>query len=307
MIRPQASSDIPGFGLYGESSASQDPGFVHIEDIAARSREIGWRIKPHRHDNLLQVLCIFDGELDMQLDDENHCLRGGWAITIPPGVVHSFRFMPDTKGVVLSLAAPLFSDENLRRSRAYFEVLIDAPQIIEFHLQSVLFEQLRHYLNLIVGEFQQAEAGHKLMLEWQVSMVLMTLRRQLDERQVQALTRRPGNQMLKGFRALVESNYRQQWKVQQYAAALHTSVSSLNRICNESVGITAKKIIQNRVQLEAKRKLIYTQYPLDQIAYSLGFKDPAYFSRYFKKLEGHAPSVYRQVYSAMRPASPVAG
>lgn len=305
MIRSQASSDIPGFGLYGESGESQDPGFVHIEDIAARSREIGWRIKPHRHDNMLQVLCIFDGELDVQLDDESHSLRGGWAITIPPGVVHAFQFMPDTKGAVLSLAAPLFSDEILRRSRAYFAALIEVPQVIKFHPQSVLFEQLRHYLNLIVGEFQQADMGHKLMLEWQVSMVLMTLRRQLDERQVQARRRKPGNHMLKGFRALVENNYRQQWNVQRYAGELNTSVSSLNRICNESVGITAKKIIQNRVQLEAKRSLIYTQYPLDQIAYALGFKDPAYFSRYFKKLEGHAPSVYRQVYSAMRPASPV--
>jgi AraC family transcriptional activator of pobA len=51
------------------------------------------------------------------------------------------------------------------------------------------------------------------------------------------------------------------------------------------------------VLLEAKRKLIYTQYPLDQIAYTLGFKDPAYFSRFFKKLEGVAPSVYRQTHN----------
>jgi len=304
MRKTQVNSGIPDFGLYGESSASQDPGFVHIEDIAARSREIGWLIKPHRHDSMLQVLCIFDGGLDMQLDDENHTLSGGCAITIPPGVVHGFRFMPDTKGAVLSLAAPLFNDESYRRSRSYFEALTGSPQIIEFQTNSVLFEQLRHYLNLIVGEFQQAESGHKLMLEWQVRMVLMTLRRQFDDTQFQALARGPGNNMLKGFRSLVENKYREQWSVQQYADALHTSVSSLNRICNGSVGTTAKKIIQNRVQLEAKRKLIYTQYPLDQIAYTLGFKDPAYFSRYFKKLEGLAPSAYRQTYSVRSSSAP---
>ena len=297
MRKTQANSGIPDFGLYGESSVSQDPGFVHIEDIAARSREVGWLIKPHRHDSMLQILCIFDGGLDVQLDDESHTLSGGCAITIPPGVVHGFRFKPDTKGAVLSLAAPLFNDESYRRSRSYFDALLGSPQIIKFQTNSVLFEQLRHYLNLIVGEFQQAEPGHKLMLEWQVRMVLMTLRRQFDDRQLQALASGPGNNMLKGFRSLVDNKYREQWNVQQYANALHTSVSSLNRICNGSVGITAKKIIQNRMQLEAKRKLIYTQYPLDQIAYTLGFKDPAYFSRYFKKLEGLAPSAYRQTYS----------
>jgi len=285
---------IPHFGLYGESSVSQDPGFVHIEDIAARSREVGWLIKPHRHGNLFQILCMFEGELEVQLDEQTHLLSGGWAITIPPGVVHGFRFQPDTKGAVLTLAEPLLADEGYRQSRRYFDELTSAAQTIDFPAGGVLFEQLRSCLNLITREFHQAETGYEQMLEWQVRMVLMTLRRQFDNRRLQASVKEPGSDMLKGFRTLLENKYRKQWKVQQYAAALHTSVSSLNRRCNECVGITAKSIIQNRLLIEAKRKLIYTQYPLDQIGYTLGFKDPAYFSRFFKKLEGSPPIEYRQ-------------
>jgi AraC family transcriptional activator of pobA len=261
MKQTQRSNDIPHFGLYGESSVSQDPGFVHIEDIGARSEEIGWLIKPHRHDNLFQILCIFDGALDVQLDEETHTLSGVWAVTIPPGVVHGIRIKPDAKGIVLSLAAPLLADEGYRQTRHYFDELVSSAQTIEFQRRSVLLEQLRHYLNLIVGEFQQAETGHELMLEWLVRMVLMTLKRQFDHKQFQALSSRPSSNMLTEFRSLLENKYRKQWRVQQYAAALHTSVSSLNRLCNECVGITAKSIIQNRVLLEAKRKLIYTQYP----------------------------------------------
>ena len=294
MIKQANNIDgIPDFGLYGESSANQYPGFVHIEDIAVRSRAIGWLIKPHRHDNMLQILCIFDGELDVRLDDQGHTLCGGWAITIPPGVVHGFRFKPDTKGAVLSLAAALFDEHSYRRSEQYFDTLTSRPQVIKFGKQSVLLDQLRHYLNLIVGEFQQAGAGHQLMLEWLASMVLMTLRRQSDNTEFESASSQPGSKMLHGFRALLESKYRHQWKVQQYAVALHTSVSSLNRVCNECIGTSAKAIIQSRVLIEAKRKLIYTQYPVDQIAYTLGFKDPAYFARYFKRLEGVPPSVYR--------------
>lgn len=285
--------DIPDFGLYGESSASQDPGFVHIEDIATRSKAIGWLIKPHRHDNMFQILCVFDGAMDVQMDEENHRLTGGTVITIPPGVVHGFHFKPDTKGAVLSLAAPLFADRGYRRSHQYFEALLVLAQIISFQKQSVLFDQLRHYLNMIVGELQHAEAGHHLMLEWLVNMVMMTLKRQFEHTRIEASSSQVSGKILKKFRALVENKYRQQWNVQQYAGALHTSVSSLNRVCKHSVGITAKSIIQNRVLIEAKRKLIYTQYPVDQVAYTLGFKDPAYFTRYFKKLEGVPPSEYR--------------
>jgi len=46
--------------------------------------------------------------------------------------------------------------------------------------------------------------------------------------------------------------------------------------------------------IEAKRRLIYTHEPLDQMAYTLGFKDPAYFSRMFKKIEQVSPSDYRK-------------
>ena len=284
---------IPQFGLYGESSTSQDPGFVHIEDIAARSGEIGWVIKPHRHGNLFQILCMFEGELEVQLDEQTHLLSGGWTITIPPGVVHGFRFQPDTKGAVLTLAAPLLADEECRRTHRYFDDLTDMAQTIEFPDGDVLFDQLRQCLNLIAAEFNQSETGYELMLEWQVRMVLMTLKRQYDNRQMQASVSKPSGDMVARFRSLLEAKYRKQWSVQQYAAALHTSVSSLNRRCIDCVGITAKSIIQNRLLIEAKRKLIYTQYPLDHIAHTLGFKDPAYFSRFFKAREGMPPVEYR--------------
>jgi len=295
-----AKDSIPHFGLYGESVVNQDPGFVHIEDIASRSKDIGWLIKPHRHDNLLQFLCMFDGQLELQVDEQHHSLSGSWVIAVPPGVVHGFRFRPDTKGAVLTLAEPLLTEERFQQSRHYFEELISSPHTIKFQRQSVLFDQFRQYLNLISREFQQSQTGHKHMLEWLVGMFLIALKRQFDQQRLQASISQPSNNMLKGFRTLLEDKYQKQWKVQQYAAALHTSVSSLNRLCKESVGITAKSVIQNRVLIEVKRKLIYTQVPLDHIAYNLGFKDPAYFSRFFKKLEGVPPSNYRKAHNNKR-------
>ena len=285
---------IPKFGLYGESSPSQDPGFVHIEDIAARSSEIGWLIKPHRHGRMFQVLCIFEGNLEVQLDEVNHSLTGSWAITIPAGVVHGFRFQPSARGVVLTLAEPLLSDQSYQNSLGYFDQLTSSSQTIQFDKNDVLFGQLTQYFGLIEDEFQRADAGYTMMLEWLVRMVLMTLKRQLDHSELQASTGSASSHLLSSFRTLLEAHYRHQWKVQQYAVALHISVSSLNRLCNEAVGITAKDIIQDRVLVEAKRKLIYTRNTLDQTAYTLGFKDPAYFSRFFKRLEGVSPSEYRK-------------
>ena len=290
----QHHGTIPKFGLYGESGHNQDPGFVHIEDIAARSSENGWLIKPHRHGRMFQILCIFDGKLEVKLDEVSHSLAGSWAITIPPGVVHGFRFQPDAQGVVLTLAEPLLSEQSYQMSQNYFDDLTSSSQTIQFQQEDVLFNQLKQFFRLIEGEFQRTDAGYNIMLEWQVKMVLMTLKRQLENSQLQSSTGSASSQTLSSFRGLLEERYRNQWTVQQYAAALHTSVSSLNRLCSEAVGLTAKNIIQERVLMEAKRKLIYTRNTLDQTAYTLGFKDPAYFSRFFKRLEGVSPSDYRK-------------
>ena len=292
MVKVQQKSVIPQFSLYGESRTNKDPGFVHIEDIAARSSENGWLIKPHRHGKMHQILCMFEGIVDVQLDDHSYHLTGTWAINIPPGVVHGFRFSPATQGIVLTLAEPILADQSHVKSQQIIDNLIQIPQTIEFNKKNVLLNQLTQYLNLIKGEIESSNPGQKLMLEWLVRMVLITLKRQSDHSLFSANSQTNSN-LLNDFRQLLEQHYRQQWKVQQYASALNISVSSLNRLCNETIGVATKTIIQDRVLIEAKRKLIYTREPLDQIAYALGFKDPAYFSRFFKKMEMVAPSTYR--------------
>lgn len=295
MKQAQSRFAIPQFGLYGEPTQKQDPEFVHIEDISARSSETGWLIKPHRHRNMFQVLCMYEGELDLILDEQKQLLTGSWAITIPPGVIHGFRFLPQTKGVILSITEPLLSDGNQKKSQSYFEILTHSSQAIDLNNNQVLFDQLTQYLNLIKEELKQTDTGHSLMLEWLVKIILMTLRRQLEHSQFRALTGHNSSQMLANFRLLLEKNFRHHWKIRQYANALHISTSSLNRLCHETLGTSAKTIIQDRLLMAAKRRLIYTREPLDQIAYRLGFKDPAYFSRFFKKKEGVPPSDYRNI------------
>jgi AraC family transcriptional activator of pobA len=132
-------------------------------------------------------------------------------------------------------------------------------------------------------------------MEWLVKSVLVILKRQFKQQLFNSSIGGKNSFLLSGFRALLEKNYRNHWSVKQYAEAMHTSVSSLNRLCNETVGSPAKSIIQERLVVEAKRTLTYTRMNLEQTAYRLGFKDPTYFSRSFKKLCGMSPGTYRKL------------
>lgn len=283
---------IPQFALYGESSLSQQPSLVHIEDIADRSRENDWLIKPHRHTRLFQILLLINGSLQVKLEEHHHQLQGNWVVSIPPGCVHGFEFPADTQGMVLSIEASLLNSQSQQfQGLASF---LDCPHTVNFSEQDVLFAQFKDYLNLMRQELKQPYTGHEAMLSWLIAALLLTLWRQSQYSHTQIQSNPKSTQTFQQFRQLLEAHYREQWDVQTYAHALHASVSSLNRLCQEKSGNSAKGLIQERVLLEAKRRLIYTQESLERVAESLGFKDPAYFSRFFKNLAGLPPSEYRK-------------
>jgi AraC family transcriptional activator of pobA len=290
---PADPARIPHFGLYGESGTVEDPAFVHIENITSRSSAHGWVIKPHRHGRMFQMICMFDGAVEVQLDEKVHRLEGPWAITIPPGAVHGFRFEPETLGMVLTLADPMLTDESYSRCQPYFDPLFAQPLTIAFDPHGTLFAQLQQFLQQIDRELNRPDTGRALMCEWLARAVLMTLRRQLDLHGIAEGASTTPSATLATFRQQVEAHFRDHWSVIDYAAALGTSAARLNRLCKQLLDKTAKAVPQDRLLLEAKRRLIYTRSNLDEIAYDLGFQDPAYFSRFFKRATGLTAGRFR--------------
>ncbi|MOA66752.1 DNA-binding transcriptional regulator AraC [compost metagenome] len=53
-------------------------------------------------------------------------------------------------------------------------------------------------------------------------------------------------------------------------------------------------MVHQRLLLEARRNLIYTRMSIGQLSDSLGFTDPTYFARWFKRLSGQTPNAYRR-------------
>ncbi len=285
---------IPGFALYGDDNNQPQPEFVHIEDIADRSQKHDWKIKPHRHGKLFQLLFIDNGSVELCLDEQSHKLNGFWIITVPPGTVHGFCFPADTKGKVLTIVDSLLEGHEPQIQR-YFNQLLAQPYRIQLNYEDVLFKQLTHSFESISQELKLAQHNQQQMLNCLIQMLLINLTRQLENHpNTEQKSHHSRQQLVNQFKQLLEEKHLQHWTVQQYAKSLNTSTSSLNRLCGELTGISAKAIIQNRLLIEIKRRLIYTQLPLDSIAYTLGYKDPSYFSRFFKKHEGVSPGQYRQ-------------
>ena len=82
--------------------------------------------------------------------------------------------------------------------------------------------------------------------------------------------------------------------VHYYAELLNTSPQNLNAACRKATDLAAADVLEEFIISEAKRLLHYTNNTVSQIAFSLDFRDASHFVKYFKRLSGQTPQVFRQ-------------
>lgn len=282
--------DIPQFALYGEQTRNANAEFVHIELIETRSRLYDWHIDNHTHPGLFQVLFLLGGEVRANIGDAVWKRSGPVAITIHPSVIHGFDFSPEAHGYVLTV------DQNVIFSAAHGQGDLYSPLFVQplaIGLEGI-HQRLVALLENLSMEAAWPEYGHTLMLEWLARSALLLLVRAQAENTLADQSGRSDFELFSRFRAEVEQHYKEQWQVGQYAEALRVTPTRLNRLCLKLSGQSAFDLTQDRLMLEACRKLTYLPASIASIAYELGFQDPAYFSRLFKKRMGMTPKDFRR-------------
>lgn len=281
----QHAGPIAEFALYGELERAIAPEFVHIEPISDRSSLYEWTISPHSHPGIFQLLLVTDGEGKLADGEGEVPLPPGMAALVPGGVVHAFRFAPNTQGWVLSVADALLDDPRL----AAFGVsaLVRGGKALRLPLGALsanLMEQLYARrglpdaatlaaLALVLALAEEAAAAQAAAASGPVDRRLLLVRR---------------------FTALVEARYRQHWSVARYATELGATAQTLTRACRHVTGKSPGDIALDRLLREAMRALTFTAAGVAQVAEDLGFADPAYFSRFFKSRAGVEPSRFRR-------------
>jgi len=98
------------------------------------------------------------------------------------------------------------------------------------------------------------------------------------------------------FQNLLDTEYERQHNVQFYADALHISPKGLNKAVKKELGRTVSELIKEKLIVEAKRELYTKELSIKEIGYKLGFEDPAYFSRFFRKETSHSPKEYAELH-----------
>lgn len=286
------SEVIPSFYLYGEPHRAVENGFIHVERLDDRSRPSEWTIRPHAHADLVQMFLIGSGGGAMQVEDR--CMQFGSPalLLIPSGVVHGFRWTAESSGSVLTLA------------KTYLEDLVgrhpDVGSVFERPLavspETAAVRRLSEGMAILREELAWSSRGHHVAVEAALMAMLVVCLRSLPASDTVGPSDRGQHASLVArFRARIEERFRLRESIAKHAGELGTSETSLRMACARIAGRSPADMRDQRAMLEARRALLYTNLSVAEIGYTLGFADPAYFSRFFARQSGYSPMRYRKM------------
>lgn len=293
----RAPSAIPRFTLYGEPAGATFD-LLHMEEIRSRSSLYRWEIDAHVHAGHHQVLWLRRGHVELSLDESRSVLQAPGALAIPPGVVHAFRFAPHTDGHVLTLHPRAVVEGDPSLDADLLQALFGRARALPLDAASEGTQRLDGLFLQLQREVGAPGADGSGPVPLWLARAVMWRLAQAAARQAQVDERAAGAARQAAlhtrFLALVEAHHLEHWPVQRYAERLGSSTDRLNRVTQAHAGRSALQLIHGRLLREACRRLLYLAAPVNRLAFELGFDDPAYFCRFFKRGMGLSPSAYRQ-------------
>ncbi|WP_343488273.1 helix-turn-helix domain-containing protein [Allomuricauda sp. d1] len=235
-----------------------------------------------------------DEPTSLRIDSEEIILKPGQLVTTT--YLHHVSFK-DSK---LPITAILFNREFYCINDHDSEVSCNG--ILFFGTQdipivTILPERKRRYdlwYEIFAEEFSTPDKIQGDMLQMLLKrLIIMTTRLAKDQHIVQSLKNEQIDTIRK-FNFLVDIHYKTKRKVSDYADMLFKSPKTLSNLFSIYNQKSPQQIILERLALEAKRLIHFTDKQNQEIAYELGFNDPAHFSRFFKKMTEKTPSEYRE-------------
>jgi AraC-like DNA-binding protein len=273
------------------ADAGVPPGIEVIDFARLLVRAAGHGVDPYSPKRLEfhLLIAVRSGTLRSSLDFTDHELGPGDWLWARPGQVHRYASDPGQAEGRLVLFVPGFLDRATAEAAgadrgAGMPAVVSEPG--DRHALALM-------LPVLEAEYQrwleQSTPLRQLVLRHLVAALVLRL---ADRRQSLAGPGAGATAFLR-FQAAVEQEFTRSHHVEDYAARLGYSVRTLTRATQAAVGCGAKRFVDDRVLLEAKRLLVHTTLPATSIGAQLGFPDATAFAKFFRQRTRRTPTEFR--------------
>lgn len=286
---------VPTYELYGEDNEQRPDFWLHCETLFSRSSLHNFEISLHRHVSFFQLLYIESGSGQVNFDGAIRPFQTPCAILVPPGFNHGLAFSKDIVGHIVTILSPHMPFVGGGTAGVMAEWLTQ-PQLISMKdAGEDNLGLLSSLLSQVQEEFHARKSYKNSMLESLVQVAFIYILRHAyssnPAKRQESRVYMPAR--IERLLELIDRYYRDHKPVSFYAKLLGVSPTHLNRTVKQLTGGTTQDLVANKLMDTAKRDLIAMPSSVQHIAYSLGFSDPAYFSRFFLKMTGETPRAFR--------------
>ncbi|MCG8579274.1 MAG: AraC family transcriptional regulator [Bacteroidales bacterium] len=250
---------------------------------------------PHRHD--YYTIIVVEKALGGVhiIDFKEYPLNEAAVHFVYPGQVHQFLSQSKPNGYVLNFSSTFLmkngiSEELIDRVYLYNSYGDSPPMPVNEHQLSTLFGIIEQMNNYHQGDnyFRYEALGALLKL------FIINISGACTLSHLNSEYESGSNQLIRDFKKLIRIKYKSSHKVQHYASELSVSSDYLNRFVKEKTGKSAKDYIQDKLVIEAKRLLLFSDLSSKELAFELGFEEPSHFNSFFKKHSGLSPIAFRK-------------
>lgn len=250
---------------------------------------------PHIH-NYYQIVWFIKGTGKHYVDFYEYPVEENMLFFVSPGQIHWFDQGSRFEGIIIhfneSFLSSEWADENLFIKYNIFNAFDAKPC---FRVCDACAVSLQNIIKDVREELAHREDfAHRDYLKHLVQLFLI---------QIQRMGKRDGNMQLQSsnnihctfvkFRQMIENHYRHLHTTKEYARLMNVTSKTLYNNVMEVAHITPLQMIDNRIILEAKRKLRHSSLKVKEIAFQLGYDDPSYFVKFFKRQTGCLPIEFR--------------
>lgn len=240
--------------------------------------------KPHRHDSYF-LKYIINGTGIHSIDFVDYEIKPNSLFIMAPGQVHSFE-MYNVEGFYIYFKSEMLDLEN-------FPLLNSS-----FNSPALYFEKEEQKVGIIFNElfeeFNSQCFAKNILIKAYLQSLLILMTRHYLKQEGKANTLPKHIKSIKALNEIINQNFIEQRSISFYSNALYMSSRQLNNILQENIGKSISDLIHQRLLVESKRLLCYTDKTISEIAYNLNFTDKTYFHRFFKKNEKITPLDFRK-------------
>jgi len=244
--------------------------------------------------NYFELIWITKGIGDLWIDHQKTGIRNDWILCLRPGQEWRFESEHEIEGYVIKLGTAFVTTVEREVNSLPLAALL--------HLFSgtngiLVTSQMTYVLQEIINQMQLVLVSTDLLktelLNCYIEILITHLNHQWDG-SAETCLRTRNTELAESFLSLLEKNFKMERRVAEYASWLSVTPNHLNEVIKRMTGYSAGHLIRRRVGLEAKRKAVHTRMCMKEVAYLLGFSDPAHFSKFFKNTTGHNFSDFRR-------------